>query len=195
MSTHEEVVEWLEERQGRFIGIADQIWEHPELALAEHKACKLQSDDLAADGFTITGNIGDMPTAFMAEWSQGEGGPVIGFLGEYDALPGLSQENQQAQAPIVVDGPGHGCGHNLLGTAALASASVIKSWLEHTGTAGTVLLDPAESWKVHPDRAAQPLLRLPDDRNGRSGCRDRPDQRLARQLRGKRREKRGMLRR
>ena len=79
-----------------------------------------------------------MPTAFMAEWSQGEGGPVIGFLGEYDALPGLSQENQQAQAPIVVDGPGHGCGHNLLGTAALAAASVLKSWLEHTGTAGTV---------------------------------------------------------
>jgi aminobenzoyl-glutamate utilization protein B len=137
-STHQEVVEWLEERQSRFIGIADQIWQNPELALAEYKACKLQAEDLAAEGFTITSNVGDMPTAFMAEWSQGEGGPIIGFLGEYDALPGLSQENQDIQSPIVVDGPGHGCGHNLLGTAALASASVLKAWLEHTGTAATV---------------------------------------------------------
>ena len=132
------ITEWLEERQGRFIAMADQIWDNPELALAEYKACKLQSEDLAADGFAITGNIGDLPTAFMAEWTQGEGGPVIGFLGEYDALPGLSQERDPLQDPIVQDGPGHGCGHNLLGTAALAAASVLKGWLEHTGTPGTV---------------------------------------------------------
>jgi aminobenzoyl-glutamate utilization protein B len=132
------IVEWLEERQSRFINMADQIWDNPELALAEYKACKLQSEDLAADGFTITGNIGDLPTAFMAEWSQGEGGPIIGFLGEYDALPSLSQERQPGQSPIVQDGPGHGCGHNLLGTAALAAASVLKAWLEHTGHPGTV---------------------------------------------------------
>ena len=138
MSTHSEVIEWLEERQGRFIGIADQIWKHPELALAEYKACTLQSEDLAADGFTITRDVGDLPSAFIAEWSSGEGGPVIGFLGEYDALPGLSQKSQEVQDPIVVDGPGHGCGHNLLGTAALAAASVMKSWLEHSGTLATV---------------------------------------------------------
>jgi len=137
-TTQIEITEWLEERQGRFITMADQIWDNPELALAEYKACKLQSDDLAQDGFAITTNIGDLPTAFMAEWSQGEGGPIIGFLGEYDALPGLSQARQSGQSPIVVDGPGHGCGHNLLGTAALAAASVLKSWLEHTGTAATV---------------------------------------------------------
>jgi aminobenzoyl-glutamate utilization protein B len=138
MSTHDEVAEWLEERQGRFITISDQIWEKPELALAEYAACQLQADDLARDGFTITRNVGDLPTAFMAEWTQGDGGPVIGFLGEYDALPGLSQENGDVQKPIVVDGPGHGCGHNLLGTAALASASVLKAWLEHSGEAATV---------------------------------------------------------
>src|SRR5690606_32749580 len=129
---------WLEERQGRFISIADEIWRNPELGLAEFKACRLQSDDLAADGFTITDDIGGMPTAFMAEWSQGEGGPVIGFLGEYDALPGLSQKIQYTQEPLEAGGAGHGCGHNLLGTAALASASVLKSWLEHTGTPATV---------------------------------------------------------
>jgi aminobenzoyl-glutamate utilization protein B len=138
MSTHDEVAEWLEERQGRFITISDQIWEKPELALAEYAACQLQADDLERDGFTITRNVGDLPTAFMAEWSQGDGGPVIGFLGEYDALPGLSQENGDVQKPIVVDGPGHGCGHNLLGTAALAAASVLKAWLEHSGEAATV---------------------------------------------------------
>ena len=134
----DEIVEWLEERQQRFIDMADQIWSHPEVALMEHFACKLQADDLEANGFTITRNVGDLPTAFVAEWSQGEGGPTIGFLGEYDALPGLSQKNQSGQDPIVADGPGHGCGHNLLGTAALAATSVLKEWLQHTGTSATV---------------------------------------------------------
>jgi len=136
--TKDNVVEWLEERQGRFISIADTIWEHPEVALAEYEACKLQSEDLAADGFAITSNVGGLPTAFTASWTQGEGGPIIGFLGEYDALPGLSQNRSDDQSPIVQDGPGHGCGHNLLGTAALAAASVVKAWLEATGTPGTV---------------------------------------------------------
>ena len=136
--SHEEMNEWLEERQSRFIQMADTIWDHPEVALAEFTSCKLQADDLARDGFTITRNIGDLPTAFMAEWSGGSGGPVIGFLGEYDALPGLSQKRQDTQDPIVPDGPGHGCGHNLLGTAALAAASVTKAWLEVTKTPGTV---------------------------------------------------------
>lgn len=132
------IAEWLDERQGRFITISDYIWENPELGLAEFKACKRQADDLAADGFTITGNIGGLPTAFMAEWTQGQGGPVIGFLGEYDALPGLSQQRSSVQDPLVAGGDGHGCGHNLLGTAALAAASVLKAWLERSGVAATV---------------------------------------------------------
>lgn len=127
---------WLEERQERFIAIADAIWDHPELGLAEMFACKTQVDALAADGFAITREIGGLPSAFMAEW--GSGGPVIGFLGEYDALPNLSQKDQAGQDPIVVEGPGHGCGHNLLGTAALAAATALKSWLETTGQPGTV---------------------------------------------------------
>ena len=137
-TVHAEVAEWLDERQGRFISISDQIWAHPEVALEEYKASRLQADDLAADGFEITFGLGDLPTAFMAEWTQGERGPVIGFLGEYDALPGLSQKNQDLQDPIVQDGPGHGCGHNLLGTAALAAASVLKAWLQHAGHPATV---------------------------------------------------------
>ena len=137
-TTHADVIEWLEERQGRFVQMANTIWEHPEVALAEVRACRLQRDDLAADGFTITDSIGDLPTAFLAEWSSGTGGPIIGFLGEYDALPSLSQEREPSQHPIVADGPGHGCGHNLLGTAALAAASVVRAWLAATGTPGTV---------------------------------------------------------
>jgi aminobenzoyl-glutamate utilization protein B len=138
MAIHTEVAEWLDEREGRFIGIANQIWENPEVALTETKACKLQADDLAADGFTITMGIADLPTAFVAEWSQGEGGPVIGLLGEYDALPGLSQDRSAVQHPLVANGPGHGCGHNLLGTAALAATSVLKAWLEHSGLPATI---------------------------------------------------------
>ncbi|MGB3328826.1 MAG: amidohydrolase, partial [Thermomicrobiales bacterium] len=139
-AVHEEVADWLDERQGRFIAIANQIWEHPEIGMAEFTACRIQADDLAADGFTITRDIGGMPTAFSAEWSQGEpgAGPIIGFLGEYDALPGLSQERTDVQQAIVPGGDGHGCGHNLLGTASLAAASVIKAWLQHTGLPGTV---------------------------------------------------------
>jgi aminobenzoyl-glutamate utilization protein B len=138
VSTQGEIVDWLEERQGRFIGIADQIWERPELGMGETFACQLQSADLELDGFSIQRGVGGMLTAFVAEWSQGEGGPTIGFLGEYDALPGLSQQRTDAQEPVVPGGPGHGCGHNLLGTASLAAASVLKAWLTHTGQPGTV---------------------------------------------------------
>lgn len=133
---HAAVVGWLEERQERFIAIADAIWDHPELGLAERFACRTQAEALAADGFRIAREIGGLPSAFVAEW--GRGGPVIGFLGEYDALPNLSQKDQAAQDPVVPAGPGHGCGHNLLGTAALAAATALKSWLETSGQPGTV---------------------------------------------------------
>jgi aminobenzoyl-glutamate utilization protein B len=136
MQTEQGLADWLEERQERFIKMADTIWAHPEVALTESKACELQAESLARDGFTITRNVGGLPTAFMAEW--GSGAPVIGYLGEYDALPGLSQKSQSGQDPVVPEGPGHGCGHNLLGTAALAAATALKAWLEETGQSGTV---------------------------------------------------------
>ena len=79
MPTDQGLADWLEERQQRFIRMADTIWANPEVALTESKACVLQADELERDGFTITRNIGGLPTAFMAEW--GSGAPVIGFLG------------------------------------------------------------------------------------------------------------------
>ena len=136
MAEMHELGGWIDERQERFIAISDDIWAHPQVALAETYACARQADDLTTDGFTITRDVGGLPTAFMAEW--GAGSPIIGFLGEYDALPGLSQEAESTQTPLVQGGPGHGCGHNLLGTASLAAASGLKAWLEQTGQAGTV---------------------------------------------------------
>ena len=136
MPTRNELGEWLDERSERFIGMSDAIWREPQVALRESAACALQIADLRAEGFRIQENVGGLPTAFVAEW--GNGGPIIGFLGEYDALPNLSQEISPDQQQIVPQGPGHGCGHNLLGTACLASAVVLKNWLESTGNAGTV---------------------------------------------------------
>ncbi|RIK36275.1 MAG: amidohydrolase, partial [Chloroflexi bacterium] len=136
MARNWDVAEWLDERSERFTAMSDDIWAHPQVALAETYACALQAEALEADGFRVTRNVGDLPTAFMAEW--GSGGPVIGFLGEYDALPDLSQKAQPTHDPVVAGGPGHGCGHNLLGTAALAAATALKSWLESTGRSGTV---------------------------------------------------------
>ncbi|MGR5547208.1 M20/M25/M40 family metallo-hydrolase, partial [Vibrio sp. PNB22_2_2] len=69
---------------------------------------------------------------------HGEGGPTIGFAGEYDALPGLSQKLTTAQEAIEAGGHGHGCGHNLLGTGCLAAAAAVKQWMMASGTAGTV---------------------------------------------------------
>ena len=136
MVENQEMLEWIDERQQRFTAVADEIWRHPQTALCETEACALQIQELEREGFKITRNVGDLPTAFVAEW--GSGRPIIGFLGEYDALPGLSQKLQATQDPEVAGGPGHGCGHNLLGTSAMAAAMAVKAWMEAGGRQGTV---------------------------------------------------------
>lgn len=132
----EAIIQWLDENQARFTDMSDQIWSNPELALKEFKSSRLQAEFFENEGFAITWDIGGLNTAFMAEWGQGK--PIIGFIGEYDALPGLSQKAQPSKEPIEVDAPGHGCGHNLLGTGAVASAIAVQKWLKSSGTAGTV---------------------------------------------------------
>jgi aminobenzoyl-glutamate utilization protein B len=135
MRIKQDIIQWLEENRDRFIAIAEKIWATPEIAWEEYQSSQLQADFFADEGFTVW-SIEDIPTAFVAEW--GEGKPIIGFIGEYDALPGLSQKCQPTQEPLEPGAPGHGCGHNLLGTGAVGSATVIKNWLEATGTPGTV---------------------------------------------------------
>jgi aminobenzoyl-glutamate utilization protein B len=130
------VIDWLDQNQDPFIEMSDQIWANPELAWKEFKASRLQADYLEGEGFSITWDIGGLNTAFVAEW--GEGKPILGFIGEYDALPGLSQKVQATKEAIEEDGPGHGCGHNLLGTGAVASAVAVQKWLQANPRAGTV---------------------------------------------------------
>jgi aminobenzoyl-glutamate utilization protein B len=112
----------------RFIALSDKVWATPEVCYTEARSSAEHLAELRHQGFRITENVADIPTALMGEW--GEGGPVIAFLGEYDALPGLSQEAGVAEPrPVEAGGHGHGCGHNLLGSAALLAATAVKDWL------------------------------------------------------------------
>jgi aminobenzoyl-glutamate utilization protein B len=121
----------------RFIELSDRIWGMPEVCYTEARSCAEHVAELEHQGFRVTRNIADIPTAVIGE--AGEGGPVIAFLGEYDALPGLSQEAGRAQhAPIEAGGHGHGCGHNLLGSAALLAATAMKDWLAENKLPGRV---------------------------------------------------------
>ncbi|NJN14912.1 MAG: amidohydrolase [Oscillochloris sp.] len=129
-------MEYLDDQDEKLTYLAREIWDHPEIALQESFASELLARELAAAGFTIEWGSGDMPTAFVASW--GNGTPVIGILGEYDALPGLSQQLSSARSPIKQEGPGHGCGHNLFGVASFGAALAIKAHLEAEELPGTI---------------------------------------------------------
>ncbi len=127
----------IEADRQRYTDIADQIWDHPETRFEEFWSAEHLASALESAGFTVTRNVGNIPNAFIASFGQGK--PVIALLGEYDALAGLSQQAGCAQPTSVTPGEnGHGCGHNLLGTAAFAAAIAIKKWLEQYGQGGTV---------------------------------------------------------
>ncbi|MDI1264152.1 MAG: M20 family metallopeptidase [bacterium] len=121
----------------RFVELADRVWAMPEVCYTEARSSAEHLAELRHQGFRITEKVADIPTALMGEW--GDGGPVIAFLGEYDALPGLSQEAGVAEPrPIEAGGHGHGCGHNLLGSAALLAATAVKDWLAANKLPGRV---------------------------------------------------------
>ena len=136
MKTKEDIIQWLYQNEEPYIKMADYIWENPEPAYREFKSSKYQVDHLQKAGFKVKWDIGGINTAFVAEWGTGK--PIIGFLGEFDALASLSQKVQTTPEPVVEGAPGHGCGHNLLGTAGLAAAEAIRYWLEENGMNGTV---------------------------------------------------------
>ena len=123
---------------GQICHLSDAIWEVPELGFHETESAALQQQLLEKLGFTLEVGIGNIPTAFSA--SYGSGKPVIGILGEFDALAGLSQKADVAvQEPVVAGGNGHGCGHNLLGCGSIAGAYGVKEYLRTTGKSGTVI--------------------------------------------------------
>jgi aminobenzoyl-glutamate utilization protein B len=112
---------YLDKTRPRWEQTSRQIWEFAETGLEETRSSALLADVLAKEGFKVQRGVAGMPTAFVA--TAGSGSPVIAILAEYDALPGLSQKAGEAQKdPLVKGAPGHGCGHNLLGTAAVAAA-------------------------------------------------------------------------
>jgi len=117
--------------------LAKRIWDHPETAFNEVKACEWTAEVLRNAGFDVEVGYCGMPTAIRATW--GKGAPKIGFLGEYDALPGLSQKISTEKEALVAGAPGQGCGHNLLGVACVGAALGMKAELEATGKEGTVV--------------------------------------------------------
>ncbi|MEB5695331.1 M20 family metallopeptidase [Klebsiella aerogenes] len=127
----------IESRRDDFCAIADDIWDHPETRFQEFWSAARLADALEAEGFQLTRHAGGIPNAFIA--SFGEGKPVIALLGEFDALAGLSQQAHSAEPISATPGEnGHGCGHNLLGTAAFAAAVAAKQWLQQHGGSGTL---------------------------------------------------------
>ncbi len=126
-----EISNTIESIQEKFFRISDAIWTYAELPLEEYKSAKLLADTLEEAGFKIETGVGGMPTAFTASWSYGTGTPVIGFLAEYDALPMLSQKGGvPVHDPVVPGAPGHGCGHNTMGTMQALAVIALKETIE-----------------------------------------------------------------
>ena len=128
---------FIESRQDEILNISHRVWELAELSLKEHKTAELYVETLKKEGFEVEENLCDISTAFSGKW--GKGRPYIGILGEFDALSGLSQKACCTEPqPLVKNGSGHGCGHNMLGAASFGAALGVKKYLEETGTPGTV---------------------------------------------------------
>jgi aminobenzoyl-glutamate utilization protein B len=130
------IIQSLDAHRPELIGLSDQIWKLAETALVEHKSSKLLADYAEKQGFRVERGIAGMPTAFIATYGSGK--PIIGILGEFDALPGLSQKASHLKEPLQEGAPGHGCGHNLLGVGSLGAAVAIKELLEEDKIKGTV---------------------------------------------------------
>ncbi len=135
-STKLAAVESINAHQAELVELADQVWTFAETALRETRSAAVLADYAEAQGFVVERGVAGMPTAFVA--SFGEGRPIIGILGEYDALPGISQRAQPTIEPLVPGAAGHGCGHNLLGTASLGAALAIKDLIAAGKLSGTV---------------------------------------------------------
>ncbi len=129
-------LKYIDEKRSYLTALADEIWDYAELALHEDRSAVALEKALEAEGFRVEVGVGGMPTAFVGTWGSGK--PVLGFLGEYDALSGVSQKVQPTREPRVEGAPGHGCGHNLLGTGSYAAAIALKKEMEARGLSGTV---------------------------------------------------------
>ncbi|MGM0714712.1 M20 family metallopeptidase [Brevibacillus parabrevis] len=131
------IAEMIESKRDSFIKVSDRIWEFAETRFQEYQSAELLAQTLESEGFQVERGVGGIQTAFIG--SFGSGTPVVAILGEFDALSGMSQKKGQAkEEPEVPGANGHGCGHNLLGTASLAAAVAVKQYMEENNLPGTV---------------------------------------------------------
>jgi aminobenzoyl-glutamate utilization protein B len=130
------IIQSVDSHRQELVKLSDQIWEFAELALAEHKSAKLLADYAENQGFRLERGVAAMPTAFIATYGSGK--PIIGVLGEFDALPGLSQKATPTKEALQEGAPGHGCGHNLLGVGGLGAAVAIKELMQQGKIKGTL---------------------------------------------------------
>ena len=136
--TKEKIVELVNRKKDIFTDLSDRIWDHPETGLEEIYSSEAILEVLKKEGFETETGLAGIGTAFKGTW--GSGHPVIGFLGEYDALAGMSQRSMSIeQIPEKEGCPGHGCGHNLLGAGALSAAVALKDYIGENGRTGTVV--------------------------------------------------------
>ena len=131
----QEIIDQLDKKSTQYTEIAHSIWEWAEMGYLEEKSSALLQKTLSDQGFEIKKGVAGIPTAFVAEY--GKGSPVIAIMGEYDALPGLSQQ-AVPEKKSANGAAGHACGHHLFGTASSAAAIAAKEWLKSTGTQGTI---------------------------------------------------------
>ena len=138
MKTNKHVIwDFVSRNQKRFQELADKVWSTPETCYSEQNSMSAHVDELIYHGFSVTKGIANIPTAVVGEY--GTDGPIIAFLGEYDALAGLSQKADVFhQDPVKKGENGHGCGHNLLGSASMQAAVALRDWLKDSNLPGVV---------------------------------------------------------
>lgn len=132
----QEAVASIEKHRAELTALSDQIWGYAETALRETRSSKVLADYAEQQGFEVKRGVAGLPTAFVASYGQGR--PVIGILGEFDALPGISQKAQPVKEPLETGAAGHGCGHNLFGAASLGAATAIKELIAAGKLKGTI---------------------------------------------------------
>ena len=130
------VIQDIEDQKENLIDISDKIWEAAEVAFRETISSETLIEYAKENGFSVQQGVADTPTAFVATY--GSGSPVIGILGEFDALPGISQKPVPYKDPLIEGGSGHGCGHNIFGTASLGAAIALKNLIEEGKLEGTI---------------------------------------------------------
>lgn len=130
------VTDFLEEAGPELGEAAQTIWGYAEVGYQETRSAALLAGMLEDSGFRVTMGVADIPTAFVAEW--GTGSPVIGIMGEYDALPGIVQDRVPERAPLEGVTAGHACGHHLFGVGSAGAAMAVKAWMQAKGIPGTI---------------------------------------------------------